>query len=466
MNPINTAVNSGYSTEQILDFLVRKFPKYKKKITQALGKGYSAGQILSFLSGKGDDVYGNTEHEITLTRDLEKRKRNEKNVALAAATLAAGTGSALTRAALPTTAALEGELLPAQTQIAQQIPKQLPYADQELIGNISTQEPSPESPQTPISPTPEANQTTDTSQEPLSQEEQALFNIQERRKESDRLFDIAASQRIKKENMTPFMRIARSLIKSGKVSDRETFDEFRKYWAATEGQPRGNSFVEFERFRVSKPKMIEPEKQQQSKAALQSEEIQAKPIEKGSFVITPSGVGEVKAIQNGKSLVDIDGKKQAFDESKLLTSPISQKNLADLYDDLIQGIEQKTKQEISKNVEWAGYDPKTNELAYKPHGAAFYVYTDINPEDAKALTEVLTQRKTSGENYIGVWKAGTDSPIGAAMSQLIQRLQKERGGKGSEYRNKFETIYDAIEPARSASKNRYLERKKAERKKK
>lgn len=46
------------------------------------------------------------------------------------------------------------------------------------------------------------------------------------------------------------------------------------------------------------------------------------------------------------------------------------------------------------------------------------------------------------------------------MYQLIKKLQSERGGKGNEYKNKFMTIYDALEPAKKALKERYAERKK------
>ncbi len=91
------------------------------------------------------------------------------------------------------------------------------------------------------------------------------------------------------------------------------------------------------------------------------------------------------------------------------------------------------------------------------------MYDDISPEDIEALTNLLTQRKSTGDNFIGRWEAGTESPIGAAMYQLIKKLQSERGGKGNEYKNRFETIYDALEPAKEALKKRYEEQKRRER---
>ncbi len=186
-----------------------------------------------------------------------------------------------------------------------------------------------------------------------------------------------------------------------------------------------------------------------------------KPIEKKSLVSSPQGIGEVREIRNGKALVEVDGKLHKIDSDELEQSPLPEKELADLYDELVGGIEKETGQEVSRNVEWAGYDPKTNELLYKPHGSnKVYAYADIPEEAAETLTSFLTQRKSTGENFIGAWKKGSSSPIGAAMYQLIKKLQDERGGKGNEYKNRFETLYDALEPAKEAAKKRHAERKK------
>ena len=190
-------------------------------------------------------------------------------------------------------------------------------------------------------------------------------------------------------------------------------------------------------------------------------EIEIPKLEKGSSVASPQGVGQVQAIRNGKAIIDVDGKKHQVDENELIESPLPEKDLAELYEDLISGIEKTSGKQVSRNVEWAGYDPKTNELAYKPHGGdKLYAYDDIPEDDIKILTSLMTQRKSTGENFIGAWEAGTESPIGAAMYQLIKKLQAARGGKGNEYKNKWETIYDALEPAKLALKRKYEERKK------
>jgi hypothetical protein len=211
---------------------------------------------------------------------------------------------------------------------------------------------------------------------------------------------------------------------------------------------------------TEEPKSMEPQGQELD-VPEETAEVETPKIETGHTVVSPQGMGEVKAIRNGKAIIEVDGKKHQVNEDELIQSPIPEKDLADLYDDLVSGIEKATGKQVSRNVDWAGYDPNTNELAYKPHGSdKLYAYEDISPDDVELLTSLLTQRKSTGENFIGAWQAGTESPIGAAMYQLIKKLQAERGGKGSEYKNKYETIYDALEPAKKAAKEKHAERKK------
>ena len=182
--------------------------------------------------------------------------------------------------------------------------------------------------------------------------------------------------------------------------------------------------------------------------------------ENGDVVQLPDGeIGTIESIKKDHAVVDIDGKKRPVKLDQIEDIPIKKKDLADLHEDLIKGIEEEIGSDVSRNVNWAGYDPKTNRLSYLPHDGALYVYDDIDPEDAKLLTNILSTRKSSGGNFIGPWIAGTKSPIGAAMSALIKRLQGQRGGKGNEYSGKFETIYSHLEPAIKAAKARKKKKK-------
>jgi len=190
-------------------------------------------------------------------------------------------------------------------------------------------------------------------------------------------------------------------------------------------------------------------------------------VKKNSFVATPGGIeGHVQSIKDTEALVkDDSGKIHKVKADELIESPLPEKDLADLHDELIAGIEKETGQEVSRNVFWAGYDPERNSLSYIPHGSGLYIYDDINAQDAAELTSVLNRRKTSGNNFIGAWTEGTQSPIGSAMFSLIKRLQSERGGKGNEYSHKFEPIYSAFEPATNAAKKKKKAREKEMKKK-
>lgn len=186
-----------------------------------------------------------------------------------------------------------------------------------------------------------------------------------------------------------------------------------------------------------------------------------KGLQVGSSVMLKDGsIGTIENMPGNTSKIDIGGKKVVDRTENLIEMPIGTKDLDELYSDLIKGIEDKTGSEVSRNVYFAGYDPNTRELVYKPHDGALYVYDNISESDANQLTSILGRRKTTGSNYIGSWTEGGSSPIGAEMYKLIRRLQDERGGKGKEYKNKFLTIYDALEPAKIAARKKYEERKK------
>ncbi len=178
------------------------------------------------------------------------------------------------------------------------------------------------------------------------------------------------------------------------------------------------------------------------------------------LIATKSGdIGEIKGEDSTGKLIDVNGRVKKFKDEDIIESPLPEKDMADLLEDLLRGIEKDTGEEVSRNVNWAGYNAEHNELQYRPHGGALYTYENISPEDVKLLTSILSKRKTTGQNIIGGWQEGTKSPIGAAMSALIQRLQKERG-KGNEYSKKYETLYDWVEPAVTLKKKKNAKRKK------
>lgn len=438
MSSFYQALESGYSPEDILKYLSKAIPQFSSSIKKANRAGYTAQQILGLLSKNFDTenrrgMSESERHSANRRSDAERTKFGLKAAGAAVALPIAGFAA---RTAL--SRALPSALAPSVSQSPGTISPSISNANagnipalEEMQKVLPGQMPSSILPQqTPVSPTniPQVTQNV--------QPEVKTTNIPEL------ITKFGLKQHIDKlsENYKNPKQIAAVLY--------NRFPKEMKELQKESGKPMEDAIEDY----LSQNKPIEQ--------PINIKEEQPT-IAKNETVASSQGIGEVKEIRNGKALVEVNGKLHKINEDELIQSPLPEKDLADLYDDLIQGIEKKSGKQVSRNVEWAGYDPKSNELAYKPHGSdRLYHYDEISPEDVELLTSFLTKRKSTGENFIGAWQAGTESPIGAAMYQLIKKLQSERGGKGNEYKNRFETIYSALEPAILASKKKHAERKK------
>ena len=448
-----TALTQGYTSKQIIDWLLRSGKKIGKQIKSAKSQGFSDDQVLTYLT-KGKYASHGQKNEI-----LGGMSESEKGSRI----FNQGTDWAATGRGIATAASIAAGAyglargLPAIKQGAQRL---FGRGGPQPMGGAPIQPQGPAGPQAGqtinINPTtaPNAPQSPNAAQpnQPLSPEAMA------RNKASN---DFKA--------MTPEFRdwAARKIEAGQEKPFEEMLKEFQQEKLATKPQSPLMQGIEADVQKMGEPDTISSQNQTDTGTEQQPirKEPEERPIQKGDLVATRGGFfGSIKDTRNGKALVDVAGRVHQIATGDLISSPLPEKDLADLYDDVIQGIEKETGEEVSRNVELAGYNPSTNNLLYIPHGGAAYVYSNISPEDAKNLTNVLQQRKTTGENYIGAWFAGTKSPIGHEMSNLVRKLQSERGGKGNEYEEKFETIYRALEPAAKASKKKRAEKKKNERK--
>lgn len=458
---INQAMMSGFTASQILKFISSKMPNLKQGIQQAEQSGFDAEKILKFLSqkiphskeGADKQINANDRYLSSIGLKTKEEKEQSKNKFLSGA-LQVGAGAlgtyALSRAIPAGVSAVSGLLKPqSQSQLSQ-------GAIQGSQQPISPQNMAPSQPPIPpASPAGMANSIPQPQGIP-----QAVNHQRDINKSVDIIKNLGQESSIK--NMIEGGMTPKDIAGVLKVTmPKDKFKALEQQEGGIEGiiEDMKQSLQTSEQTTPEVAHEPEIEKEQLNEPETTIEP--PKPIAKNSIVSSQHGIGEVKEIRNGKALVEVEGKLHKVDEDELIESPIPQKDMADLYDDLIQGIEKATGKEISRNVEWGGYDPNTNELAYKPHGSdRLYVYGDISSEDATLLTSMFTVRKSTGSNHIGAWEKDTKSPIGAAMYKLIQKLQAERGGKGSEYKNRYETIYDALEPAKKALKEKYAEAKK------
>lgn len=454
---ISKALSSGFTSKQVIDFLLRQFPEHSEKIKAALASGYTADQVLRFLGGGrkalAQDDQPLTEHEKTMGTDI-KRRENVNKGALSGATLAAtplvsqAAGAALSRALPAALRPLSDSFASASLPLAQGLPtQQVPESP------LLSQEASQKIPESQQSPSLNVNDVTSVTQPPVDTQAQL------KSKKINELWEAVNSGKTSRKDpeLSMFLKIAKQLNYYRGLNTKERFEQL--YNKFEEMQGKGLGLPEMARqlsaanediISGGKAKAVE----QPSQELDRGQETERPAITKNETVATPHGVGEVREIRNGQAIVDVDGKLHKVKEEELKASPIPEKDLAALYDELIHGIEEETGEDVSRMVQWAGYDPKNNTLTFLPHTGKLYKYGDISPEDAALLTDILSTRKTSGENFIGAWKAGSKSPIGAALSKLIRKLQSERGGKGNEYEETHEPIYSAYEPAIQAKKKK------------
>lgn len=504
MSAFFQALGQGYNPQQILGYLSQSIPQMAKPIKKAQKAGYTVEQILGFLSKNFDnqDRRGMTEterHTANRRADAERTKYGLKMAATAVAVPIASTAlsSALSRS-LPQSLKQLAPSVAAQSPLPGGGNAQTPPAGNILPGTQT--QPTLTQPQATQQQSSAQNGLSSVSQQPpsvsnvtsvtkpiQSMQPQGIVNPREYldklgvREKVDSLLNAGntpegaaaaigvkrsgdskidpellaniesyAQESLRNEAMQP----ERSQPISPNVNPEEVSDDLleqaRKLFKET-----GNNHPTFIQ-RKLKIKYVDAARlSDQLKSENEKELPEEKPtINKGSLASSPQGIGEIKELRNGQALIDVDGKLHKVSEDELIQSPLPEKDLAELYDELISGIESETGEDVSRMVQWAGYNPETNTLQFLPHTGKLYKYGNISEEDAALLTDILSTRKTSGENFIGAWKAGSKSPIGAALSKLIRKLQSERGGKGNEYEETHDPIYSAYEPAVQAKKKK------------
>jgi hypothetical protein len=422
VNSFLHALEQGYSEDEVIKYISKAVPKLVPKINKAMSNGYGIQQILGFLSKSSpQDTRGMSESQIhrrnrDLDSELSKKGLVAAGTAIAAPIAANAARSALSRAIpseLKNIGQGVGNILGVDNDQKPQISQtnQIPTIQQQPLGNQQTTS------QPPVN-------TPSVAQPAIAPQPEGISNPKEYLEKRGVLKQV--DEHLKRG--TPPEGVMAVLTSEG-------------------GKTRGKTDPELLKNIEEYSKEVKPEKEE----LIPPHE---RKIEPSSIVSTPNGVGEVKALRNGKAIVEIDGKKHQVNEDELETSPLPEKDLGDLYDELIEGIEGNTGEDVSRMVQWAGYNPENNTLQFLPHTGKLYKYKDISPEDAALLRDILSVRKTSGENFIGAWKKDSKSPIGAALSKLIRKLQAERGGKGNEYEETHEPIYSAYEPAIQAKKKK------------
>ena len=443
---INQAMMLGFSANQILKYISGKVPKLKQGMESARASGFDDERILKFLSQKVPTSRHGSEKQLNAndrymssvgykTKEEREASKSRTLQGIIGAGSAALSTYALSRALPSSVSSLVSAVsgAPQQNQTLPTSPASTPELQNQKNQNIPALQPPVE--------------------QPNIQQQQALPQPELNTIDPEGyLTKLGVLDKVKGflKNGNPPEAIAAAIglqNKKGGVIGKVDPELLSNIQAYAQKQPSIDETGQA----VTKPP---PD-------PLTAPESTVKPS-KGQIVETPDGIGEVREIRNGKALVEVDGKMRKMLEEELMEPGLPQKDLADLHDELIKGIKTYTGKEVSRHVEWAGYDPEHKELVYRPWGDKEYVYDNIDPEDVEMLTNLLTQRKTTGENYIGSWEAGTESPIGAAMHALINKVRNKAKESGQEkaHKRRYEAVYSAYEPAQKASK----QKKEAEKK--
>lgn len=454
MFPFAAATGAGISANKIIESLMRQAPRLAPRISKALSAGISADQVLNFLSKDTnferlkEDVQSSYNMDFNANPLVQAQGVRNKNLGsdMTSAFQRKAPAFLGSAAALGATMALKHAL---PSQIEDQIQK--------------TQEPKTATSQPPVK---EANIP---QQQTLPQPEVSSIDVLKNANFTSKIdpmidsgndadtiaafykkFNPQAVAQIEKQSAKPFEQVISEYMQS-RISTKPP----EELPPETGGQEPPKRPVPPPTTGISGTSSL-------SRKAIQETFSKATPPAKGYIVETPDGIGEVKEIRNGKALVEVDGKMRKVLADELMSPGIPQQDLATLHDELIEGIKRETGKEVSRHVEWAGYDPEARELAYKPWMGEEYIYGDIDEEDANMLTSLLTNRKSTGQNFIGSWEAGTESPIGAAMHQLLTKLKEKakESGKEKAHIRKYETVYSAYEPAQKASKRKKDEERK------
>ena len=419
--PILNALTAGFSQKQIIDFILKKFPEHKDKIESALKMGFGPDKILKYLTDGRKSVSQtdqfqqpvSTEHERTLASE-QTRKSNLNKAAL-------GIGTALGGYALAR----------AVPSIVQSVAPQIGLGG---ILQPTTTSGAPIPQPTPI--------------EELSK----ITQMPQLKEPKDALWDKVQSGDInidgKKDD---FLFAARGIRKNGGLQTKEEFDNFFDDYMTNKDKYRGPALVSYLR------------NQYQQGYGKKESTVTPEPETAGNLALLPKGdLGQIESVKNGIAKVNVDGRITHRKLSDLEELPISQPDLAALYENLIQAIPEHARSSV---INFAGYDSNANELIFRPHSGAAYVYKDIPPEFAEKLKNAMFKAKTTGENFYGSWSAGEGSRF-AGLAALIRDLQKLYGGKGKEYVRKYETLVDILSEPERAKKEKHKRIKEDEKRRK
>ncbi len=448
MNPVVQGLAAGYSAQQIIGFLSKAFPALVPKIAQAKRAGHSVEQVLGFLSKTMETDYPKdmSQPEIHAANAKKEEILTKHGLKLAATALA---GSQ----ALPAAQAALGRFIPGAAPQVPQVPNAPisphPGANRALTHAL----PAPLSPgnappsggnlQSPISPSVIGTQPqTQPLNNPISSQQPPPVSVTPT--------TLPHTQGATQPEVKPINAIeilskhgskekVDELIKSGNGVEQVSgfFKKFHpeivKQIEKDSGKPLQDVIGEYASTAnqvepkegalpinsVSTDKKIEPSTGVYENALKND-------ISEGSFVSTPEGVGEVRAIRGGQAIVDVDGKKQKISLDQLEQEPeeIKELDLDSAVEDYLSRIPEGQKSSV---IDVSLYDPETQELQIRFPDGNQWVYGPMPEEVFERINSMTGIPVSSGESKLRgtIWEKGVANSAGADFFKLVKKLVKD-----------------------------------------
>jgi hypothetical protein len=520
---IAKALSSGFTADQVIKFILKKFPDQADKIKSAMAAGFTVDQILNYIQGGRKLVNQSqnqemqmqgrkTEHEQTRDMDTARKSNVNKGFGTAAALGASALGGpaalqALSRALPANLAQLAPAILQQQQSplSSSSTPNQNPLPENPTnIGQPS--QPSipseiPSSPNPPVPPSlPQGNAIAQPKGIPNAKEYLDKLGVTAKVDE-----EIAKGN--SPEGIMAMLTIGNKKAAKTDPELKSAIEEYVKQKIREDVLNPPGSTPDLEK---KTPNVKPLDNAQQEKKALPGEkttEVQRRlkigyadaaklvderdklekqptssevtpekqPIAKTDTVATPQGIGNIKAIKEKTALVEVGGKTHKIPIEELEKPSFSEDEVADAYDNLMAKIPEEHR---SGFIQWAGYDEDRNVLGFIPRAGKYEELHNITPEEANLIKEGKGVARTSGENREGLWVVGEDTR-GGIISQIIHdRRKKNKANDEKQLKLGFELpkpekedkgmkpLFDELAYARNLSREREKKAKLEERAKK
>lgn len=438
---IASVLSQGFTSQQIIDYIVKKFPQHADKIKSAMAAGYTTDQVLKYLSkdkkGLYEDEEPKTEYAKTLQKDMQQRQDINQSAlgagGMAVSALAAPMAANALKRALPTAlgSLIPGATAASQSQNTQQQALQPPVnqVNPENIPQQVQQNQAPSAmPSAPISP----------SSPPVQPE---VNNMPTKTPDVRGILDkYGLSQHVDKlseRNKDPkqiaavlYSRFPKEMRQFQDEAGKHMEDAIGDYLASSQNALKPTELVENPQIspkNAQNPSLNEKKSLKVDEPSYNSPE--EKPIAKSDIVASPQGVGEVKEIRGGEAVIDVDGKLHKVKEDDLQPEPeeVKQAKLGFDLKDIPEDLRSAPLNEVYLPHDRRHITVKYN-AGLKP---IRYIYfrKDNKPIATDYINKIVSGVQlpiTSGLNFWGAWDSSKSDSRGTAnYHELVANSQEE-----------------------------------------